>query len=438
MLGSKRLGDICDLYDGPFGSYLLAEDYSDGGIPLLRMQNVTKEGMPNLSDVQTIPHQSASRLSKYYAYPNDLVVTKIGFLGYATVLPEDYPLYIFRRELTRCLPFNVESYLPAFLAAFFNGRFGRGQFYRYSSGTTRDRVLLTSQRRILVPLFSKKFQESIERCFVAAQKEQTRADAAYENAEQTLLRTLGLEDWQPPELLTYERKAREVFAAGRLDAEHYQEQYHTLAKKLLSYKNGCVTLGDICPNPVNGVEIREYEDEGVPYLRVGDLHNLTVNLDSVMRIAPMAAAQQISKVKLESGDVLISRSGSLAIAGVVEPEWAHSVISSHLIRIRLKQIFDPYYVALFLSSVPGRIQIEQQSNGGVQPEINHPSLKSILLPMLDIGFQNEIHLNIKEFHAARKQAISLLDQAKCAVEIAIEETEKAAMEFLKQSQRALS
>lgn len=209
-------------------------------------------------------------------------------------------------------------------------------------------------------------------------------------------------------------------------------QYFTLAAKLREYQGGDAMLGDICPNPLNGVKIREYVEQGVPYLRVGDIKNYTVKSSGLKHGAPEAAAREIDKVRLKVGDVLVSRSGSLAVAGVVEPEWTHSIVSSHLIFVRLRDpAFKPHFVAASLATMPGRMQIIRQSNGSVQPEISQPSLKRVLIPRLAEGEQDRIINYIRQAHAARQQAQALLAQAKRAVEVAIEEGEEKAMKFLK-------
>jgi restriction endonuclease S subunit len=64
----------------------------------------------------------------------------------------------------------------------------------------------------------------------------------------------------------------------------------------------------------------------------------------------------------------------------VQKQWIHSLISSHLIILRIEDAtITSYFLALFLSSIAGKLQIDKNSNGGVQPEINHPSLRSILM-----------------------------------------------------------
>jgi type I restriction enzyme M protein len=191
------------------------------------------------------------------------------------------------------------------------------------------------------------------------------------------------------------------------------------------------TLGEICPNPTNGVEIREYCESGTPYLRIGDLKQLQINESSLVFVNTEAANSLMSKVKLQKGDVLISRSGSLGVTCIVEKQWIHSLISSHLIILRItdKEI-NPYYLAFFLQSVIGKLQIIKNSNGGVQPEINHPALKSILIPRLPIKTQNQIAELIQQSFTLKSQSEALLTTAKRAVELAIETNEQTALDFI--------
>lgn len=225
-----------------------------------------------------------------------------------------------------------------------------------------------------------------------------------------------------------------MWDAGRLDAEHFHPQYDALEKHLQNF-DGSVQLGELCPDPVNGVEVREYEDEGVPYLRVGDIHNFSINWDTVKCISAADAAREIEKVRLRSGDLLVSRSGSLGVIGVVQPHWEDAVISSHLIRVRFENAdFDPYFVACFLASRIGKMQIEKWSNGGVQPEINQSALRSLLIPKLPIHKQKEVRAAIEEAYKHQSRAKSLLERAKRAVEVAIETDEAAGLAVLEEVQ----
>ena len=116
--GSSRLGSICSLFDGPFGSELLADAYTQEGIPILRMQNISKDGSLKLDDVLFVSENDSDYLKKYEAFPGEVVSTKIGFLGHSTVLTSSYEKYIFRRELTRFKINRDINLNPYYLATF--------------------------------------------------------------------------------------------------------------------------------------------------------------------------------------------------------------------------------------------------------------------------------------------------------------------------------
>ena len=125
----------------------------------------------------------------------------------------------------------------------------------------------------------------------------------------------------------------------------------------------------------------------------------------------------------------------MAVTAVVEPEWQGALISSHLIRLRIEDHrIDPYFLALFLSCLPGKLQITKWSNGGVQPEISQPSLSNILVPLVASNVQQEIRKAILSSREQRQRATQLLDAAKRAVELAIEDSEAAALSWLAEAQ----
>lgn len=411
-----------------FGAYALTNQFSyvDEGVPFLRCLNI-RDGFTNFTDVLCITPEANRLLSKSEVKPGMVLLTMSGSVGNTSVALDNwkYPINS-NQDVAKITPKGGTN--PYYLAAFLGSKFGQIQMERLPVGSVQQHIFLWMIEKLVISRFSPAFEKAVADAVKSAYELDASCALETEKAEQILLRTLGLEGWQLPEPLTYTRRASETFTVGRLDAERYQEKYYSLVSRLQAYPRGCQTLGEICPVPVNGVEIRDYCEEGIPYLRVGDLKSFDVHLDSVKRVPEIEAEKLIGKVALRKGDVLVSRSGSLAVTGVVEDEWADALISSHLIRVRIgNQDFDPYYVALFLSALPGRMQIEQRTNGGVQPEINQPALKSILLPSLKESDQKQIRACIMRSRETRQQARALLERAKRAVEVAIEENEPAAL-----------
>ena len=181
-------------------------------------------------------------------------------------------------------------------------------------------------------------------------------------------------------------KKSELEGAYRIDAEYYQPRYLKINKVLknMPYKR----FSEVISNIINGDEIREYVNEnGLPYLRVSDIKEFFIDLSSVVYISKDSKIKQ--NIKLKERDILLSRSGSLGISAVSTPDLSNAVISSHLMRITTKNI-NPYFLVAFLNSKFGINQIMQKSNGAVVPEINHPSLKEILVPFFSENKQKEI------------------------------------------------
>ncbi|HPO68364.1 MAG TPA: restriction endonuclease subunit S [Candidatus Pacearchaeota archaeon] len=195
--------------------------------------------------------------------------------------------------------------------------------------------------------------------------------------------------------------------ALRLDAEYYQPEYLEIAKILQNtpHKN----FNEVISNIINGAEIREYvEEDGLPYLRVSDIKEFFIDLSSVVHISKESKIKQ--NIKLREGDILLSRSGSLGIAAVATPDLSNSVISSHLMRIPVKSII-PYFLVAFLNSKFGKSQIIQRNNGAVVPEINHPSLRGVLVPIFPEENQKEVEDLVKNAYRQIQESNNIYKQA---------------------------
>lgn len=200
---------------------------------------------------------------------------------------------------------------------------------------------------------------------------------------------------------------------NRLDFKYNQKRFRDLDKILSLSKDSYVFENLIDPDKgiTNGIELRNYVDNGTPYIRVGDVIDHKLNMNEVVRIKP--TLDEITKdIKLELGNIIVSRSGTLGIVILVDKEFpTESVISSHLMRIVLKEEFDnkkiiPEYIAYFLRSVIGQQQFQRISYGTGTPEISQNSLSKlkIILPGEEIqrNIVKNVEKHLKEFNKYEK------------------------------------
>ena len=416
-----------------FGAYSLNNDvhYLEQGIPFIRGVNM-KNGRVSFSDLIYISQEANSLLWKSEVKPGMILVSMSGTVGDVAIASKywKYPINSNQDIAKIDTKGNINPY---FLYVFLLTRFGQNHIQREARGSVQQHVFLSQIQQFNIPIFSESFQRKLQQVIEKSDEVLIDADVSYAKADALLLETLGMASFSPIADGINIKSFKDSFGVtGRLDADAYQPKYDQLRGILEGYAGEVTNIDELAGQITNGAEVREYQKEGIAYLRVGDLKGLTIDALSVVRIDPTSAEKGLEKIGLRAGDVLVSRSGSLAVTAVVETEWEDALISSHLIRLRIRDArIDPYYLALFLGSVPGKMQIQQRSNGGVQPEINQPALKSIVVPISPKSVQQKIRGLILSARKLRDSANDLLSIAKRAVEIAIEQDEKAGMTYIK-------
>jgi type I restriction enzyme S subunit len=85
---------------------------------------------------------------------------------------------------------------------------------------------------------------------------------------------------------------------------------------------------------------------------------------------------------MQSGDLVISRSGTCGIASVFQEQDIPVIPGAFLIRLRLKQSLDPYFLKEYINSPIGKAQMSQLAQGAVQKNIRGSLLldEAILVP----------------------------------------------------------
>ena len=121
----------------------------------------------------------------------------------------------------------------------------------------------------------------------------------------------------------------------RFDAEFYKPEYLATEEYVKKFSK-TKTLGEIIISITNGIDIREFVPEGLPYLRVGDMKEIFIDVNNASKIRTNSIVKK--EIKLKEGDLLFSRKGTIGITCVVTPDLIDSIINTELIRVRLKEI----------------------------------------------------------------------------------------------------
>lgn len=415
-----------------FGAYSLCNqvEYIDKGIPFLRCKDI-KDGLVDPSDVLFIDGDANQLLWKSEVMLETVLFTMSGTVGNSAIATEDlvYPINS-NQDIAKII--TNDKLNPYYLCIFLQSNYGKRQILRLPIGSVQQHIFLWQIERLIIPSLNNVFQKSIEKIFKLALTSKMNAGTAYSQAQTLLLSELGLLDWKPKHSLSFIKKYSDTQQAERCDAEYFQPKYDEIVEKLVN-KHCAKPIGDY---DIFDITTGQYSDEyvesneGAPYIRGTDLTNGSVDIDNLLYL-PIQS--QIESKKAKVGDVVVTRVGTIGLSARIPKECEGGTISDNLIRIRIsdQEIINTYYLSVYLNSIVGKELMLRNGRGSVQQRLNQETLKEIVFPILPFDIQLSIAEKITESFSLRKQSKYLLECAKKAIDMAIEEDEETAMQWLK-------
>jgi len=433
-LGFIELSKAIETITG--GATPLGADYPSQGIKFLRVQNI----MPNYiddSDLVYISKADDFDIRRSKLKENDVLLTITGVsYGKSAVVTKEFDGCNINQHSVK-ITLNEKYFLPYFISTFLNSNKGKLQSDKNVVGVTRPALDYTAIKNFVVPLLTFDFQKIISELINCSYVWLSKSKEIYQEAEELLLAELGLQDWQPTEETVAVKSFAESFlSSGRLDAEYYQPKYDRLYESL---KIACVEkewplqkLEDLSSLFKYGTsEPFEYIDKGIPFLRIADLQKYRFSEKDLKFISKESANQQRTNVK--TGDVLISRSGTLGLATVITQHLNNAVYGSYFILTRPnKKFILSTYLALYINSLVGKLQTEQANTGGIQTNLTIPVLKSLLIACPPLNIQQKFVDKVNQSYDAEDKSKQLLEIAKTGVEKAIEQDEATATAWINQ------
>ncbi len=150
----------------------------------------------------------------------------------------------------------------------------------------------------------------------------------------------------------------------------------------------------------------ERSDRAVPFLGGKNISQMIVDTDKWISVDD----PKLADLKVESGWILVTRSGTTGIVSIVPDAWDGYAVSEHVIRIIPdEEKISPEYLYAFLRTRYAQKEISRWVYGSVVDEINPKILGNLDIPIpKDIGKADEISKIICRGEKARQRAMELL------------------------------
>lgn len=405
---------------------MAVSSYYGGSIALIKTDNLHDNSISTVfSDYLTVEGNAV--ISRTELAEKDIITTIIGatehVIARSAIVTLEYLPSNINQNIVQ-IRINCEKIAPEFVNIYLNTKYGKGYLVFLSRQTEQYNLNCREIEMVPIPLLSDNFQKEIVRVVLDAQKYQNNSRMQYKNAESILSELIDIHtSLQNQPNFSVRKISKSFVQTGRLDAEYYQPKYEAIVKKL----NTRETVLSLCnlhdknynPDAKQTYQYIELADVG----QSGDISDVDIQYGSDLP----TRARRIVK----SGQVIVpSVEGSLQSCALITDEYDGVLCSTGFYVLDSDCINSETLLVLFKSE-PIQALMKQRCSGTILTAISKDELLSMPLPMIDDDIQEEIAAKVQESFALRKQSKQLLEYAKQAVEMAIEQGEDVALAWLK-------
>lgn len=394
----------------------------EAGVPMLSARNIDR-GNVVFDDFRYISREAfAVEDRRTNIRPNDVLLTIVGAIGRAAVVPNVAPFAVQRSVAV----LGPQGIIPALLAWQLNAPSAQRWLDKNAKGTAQRGIYLGSlgelsvvvpplleQRRIVakldaltersrrakaaldaIPALIEKFKQSV---LAAAFRGDLTADwrAAHPDVEPAseLLARIRVERrrrWEEAELAKLTAKGKAP-TDDRWKAR-YEEPEPVDASELPELPRGwawaCLEAATDAARgiPYGIVLTGEHDAGGVPTVRCGDIKNFNVQLAELKRVRSSVAAE-FARTALTGGEVLIAIRGTVGATAVAGPEMSGFNISREIAMLPVLRGVDARFVMYALAAPAAQARLYDEVKGVAQSGINLSDLRGLPIAVAPLSEQ---------------------------------------------------
>lgn len=399
-----------------------ASCYSSFGIPFVRISNI-KNMLLSKSDLVFIPESENEKNQDTQLSRGDIILSKTGSPAASYV---NFDICNVSQDTVAIKLKNPSQIFSEYVVVYLNTVYGLAQMGKRFTGNIQKHLNLDDcKKRLIIPAFSKPFQRRIKELFLSATEDVEQADRLYNKTIQDTAKSLCYCEASNSESISIISMTKSFKETGRLDAEYYQPKYDEYLSLIANYKNGYSIIKD------EFLPIREICDRSLAeyqYVEIGDVdigtgsasYN-TIETDDLPDNAKIITKKNdvlVSTVRPNRGAVAILEEDNLLVSGAFTVLRERGAYKKEVLQVLLRT---PLY----------RDWLLRYNVGTSYPVIKDDDVLNMPIPLFEDKIQTEIVAKVQESFALRHKSKQLLEYAKQAVEMAIEQGEDVALEWLK-------
>lgn len=390
-----RLGSLAqDMADGPFGSNLKTEHYTNNKeVRIIQLSNIGENGWrEDNKKYTTFEHAKVIARSKVEA--GDIVIAKMMPAGRAIICPSYEQQYVLSSDAVKFVPNSLVD--NNFCCKGINSHFFQTLVQENTQGITRARTSIKKLKGYPFPLpplsEQQRIVERIEELFAKLDEAKERLQ---EVADSFAVRKAAiLHNAFTGELTKQWRRENGV------SDESWEES----------------NFGKFTVSQYGYTEKAHWEKVGPKFLRITDIQDNKVDWDEVPWCPIDEAGMKQYAVQI--GDIMIARTGATTGKSYLICDDVEAVFASFLIRLKVvDKNLDYNYLYGYMQSEDYWRQITDFSSGIAQPGVNANKLKQIKFKCPSLPEQHEIVRLIDDLLARERAAQQAAEQALASIDL---------------------
>jgi len=242
------------IVDGPFGTQLHSNEYVDSGVPLIRVNNINKDGSFNFNELVYISEIKFEKLKRSAVYPGDILLAKTGAtIGKVSIFPKEFEKGLIASSCAK-ISINKNKAYTIYVFYFLLSEFGYKQILALSTGATRPTINLNPISKITIPLPPLPEQKKIAEIL-------STLDTAIEKVDEAIAKTERIKKGLMQELLT----------KGIGHKEFKNTEIGWIPKEWEVVKVG--KIGNVITGTTPSTKVKEYWGEGYLFVTPTDFSN---------------------------------------------------------------------------------------------------------------------------------------------------------------------
>jgi type I restriction enzyme, S subunit len=359
-----------DIVDGPFGSNLKRADYTNSGIPVLKIQNI-KPFEITLKKMDYVDVEKFEELKRHSYKSGDIIMTKLGAPLGASAIVEGIDDGLIVADLVRIRASKIDT---QYLCYHLNSPITNDFINAQQQGATRPRVKIASVRDL--PIYTPPLPEQkrivaiLDQAFKAIDQAQANIERNIKNAEEL-----------------FQSKLNEVFTEG---GEGWEEKELGKLGTLTSSKR---------------IFKKEYSTAGVPFYRSKEIkelsHGREISLELYIPNKRYEEIKQKFGVPTE-GDILLTAVGTIGEMYIVQPGDRFYFKDGNIMWLKDFKELSPQYLKFALTYFLE--QLKALARGSAYSALTIEKLKRYVVPVPPINSQQKIISHLEE---VKRQSIEL-------------------------------